>query len=359
MSKLLLRVGGTALLFGFLAWRAHWDKVFHAFRDLRVELWFGAVGLYMLTQVISAFRWQMLARPLGLCCSVSRLTAYYFIGMFWNLVLPTSVGGDVVRAWYLDNHSGHRLLAFLSVFADRASGLIVLLGMACVAALVYPGQLPGWIYGFVGGAAAFTVVFAFVVDLLSKRMHRLARPVEDGDRKKVKRGRLVEMALHFLARLGRLLEHARLYLRRPRLLLEVTLLSLLVQAGNVVLVWMIGMAIGAKVPAGYYWIAVPMITLLTLLPISLNGMGIREWGMAFFLEPLGVDKDTAFTLAFLWFLVYTATGLSGGLVYLFGDFKRPEVEADEPVGDHSHQGRAGQPQAVARAPSAGAGAPGA
>jgi hypothetical protein len=69
--------------------------------------------------------------------------------------------------------------------------------------------------------------------------------------------------------------------------------------------------------------------------------------MVLFLGPLGINKGTATALAFLWFLVYTASGLTGGLVYLFGDFKRPEVEADEPVGGHSHQGRAGQPQTVA------------
>lgn len=323
MTKFLLRVVGSALLLGVLAWKAPWNRIGEAFRELRVELWIGAVLLYMLTQVISAFRWQILARPLGLFRSVKQLTAYYFIGMFWNLVLPTSVGGDVVRAWYVEGKSGHRLLAFLSVFADRASGLIVLIAMACVTAVIYAFSLPLWIHAFVWSAAGCALLGFALLPVLTRHSHRLGK-------------------------LGRLIEHAHLYLRMPRLIVETTLLSLLVQAGNVILVWMVGLSIGAHVPFGFYWIAVPMITLLTLLPVSLNGMGIREWGMVLFLAPLGINEGTAISLAFLWFLVYTASGLAGGLVYLFGNFKRPEVKTEhEPVGDHSHQGRAGQPQTVA------------
>jgi glycosyltransferase 2 family protein len=347
VKKFLLRVGGSAILLGFLAWksRSSWDKVADSFRDMRIELWIGAVLLYMLTQVVSAFRWQILARPLGLLRSVGQLTAYYFIGMFWNLVLPTSVGGDVFRALYLDNRSGHRLLAFLSVFADRASGLLVLLAMACVTAAIYGGGLPPWVHWFVWGSAAFTALSVILLHVFADAISTAARA------SKTEAGRIAKI----LIRLAQLVEHGRRYLRMPRLIVETTLLSLLVQAGNVVLVWMVGLGIGAKVPFGYYWIAVPMITLLTLLPVSLNGMGIREWGMVLFLRPLGIDEGTAISLAFLWFLVYTASGLSGGLVYLFGNFKRPEVKDDhDPFGDHSHQGRAGQPQTIARAPTASA-----
>src|SRR5262245_36993905 len=118
---------------------------------MRIELWLAAVGMLMLTQMISAWRWQMLARPFGFECGVSRLTAYYFIGMYFNLLLPTSVGGDVMRAWYLDGGSGRRLAAFVSVFVDRFSGLLVLLSLACIGVLLLPLELPLWIPWLVWG----------------------------------------------------------------------------------------------------------------------------------------------------------------------------------------------------------------
>jgi hypothetical protein len=98
-----------------------------------------------------------------------------------------------------------------------------------------------------------------------------------------------------------------------------------------------------------------MVSLLTMLPVSVNGMGVREGGTALFLAPLGVGEGTAMTLAFLWFAVYTATSLAGGFVHLFGRFPRPvapaamsdEGQSDGPVRYHPDQGREGQPKAAA------------
>ncbi len=313
----------SAGLLGVLAWRTDWSRLGQAFAGLKPALWLGAVGLYLAIQVVSSLRWQLLARPLGFDPGWRRFTGFYFIGMFFNLVLPTSVGGDVVRAWYLDGHSGRRLDAFLTVLVDRVSGLLVLLALACAGAALCPFALPGWVSASVWGAAGAAVGGVAAAPLL----------IRCGDR---------------WGKLRRLAEGGRTYLRRPGLLAGTALLSVIVQAGNVGLVWAIGRAFGAPVPGAYYWVLVPMVSLLTMLPLSVNGMGIREGSTALFLAPLGVAEGTAICLAVLWFAAVTLASLAGGLVYLFGRFPRPEVRADhEPVGGHSHQGRAGQPRAAA------------
>jgi uncharacterized membrane protein YbhN (UPF0104 family) len=132
------------------------------------------------------------------------------------------------------------------------------------------------------------------------------------------------------------------------LLLVTTALSLLVQGINVILLWLIGRAIDAPVPASYCGIVVPMVTLLTLLPVSLNGMGVREGGMVLFLAPLGIPSAMAVSLAFLWFSVFVAASLFGAAIYLFGNFSQPGERAhDSLVGHHPDQGRARQPKAAA------------
>jgi uncharacterized membrane protein YbhN (UPF0104 family) len=305
-----------------LAWRTEWGPITRAFADLRPELWLAAVGLYLAAQLASALRWQWLARPLGFRHSLGQLTAFSFIGMYFNLVLPTSVGGDVVRAWYLDGGSHRRLLAFLSVFVDRLSGLLVLLALACAAVVVCPIALPAWVAASVWGTAGGALFGLGALPALARWTGRFDRA-------------------------RRLVDGVRLYLRHGRLLLATTGLSLLVQAANVVLVWLVGQAIDAPVPASYYWVLVPMVTLLTLLPVSLNGMGVREGGMVLFLTPLGVPAGTALSLAVLWFSVFAAASLCGGGVYLCGRFPRPEGQPDhEPVRGDSDQGRTGQPQAA-------------
>src|SRR5262249_26781431 len=119
--------------------------------------------------------------------------------------------------------------------------------------------------------------------------------------------------------------------RQPRVLIATTLLSTVVQIASVSLAWLVGMALNLQVPGSFYWIMVPLVSLLTLLPISVNGMGVREGATAVLLAPHGITAALAYSLSLLWFAVYVAAGLSGGLVYLFGRFPKPETPAAEKV----------------------------
>ena len=114
------------------------------------------------------------------------------------------------------------------------------------------------------------------------------------------------------------------------------------------ILWFVGQSLGIEVPAAYYWVLAPVVTLITMFPISLNGMGVREWGMVLLLAPLGVAQENATALSLLWFLVYSSLGLLGGVWYLFGRFPRFEVRSDDDsVGCGADQGREGEHQAAA------------
>jgi uncharacterized protein (TIRG00374 family) len=330
-----LRVLVSIALLTWLAWRTDWGQIGQAFVHLHFGLWLGAVGLYLLAQLASAWRWRLLAQPLGFHGSLYEFLRVYFVGMFFNLLLPTSVGGDVVRAWYLDGGSGRRMPAFLSVFVDRFSGLLVLLVLACVAELLCPIPLPWWI-----GASTWTTAACAALGLLA--LPAVARRLEEWDSSKTRIGqRLCALTLS----LSRFLS---LFYRRTRLLLVTTALSLLIQVVNVLLVGLIGRALETPIPVSYYGIVVPMVTLLTLLPVSLNGMGVREGGMVLFLTPLGISSATALSLSLLWFSVFAVASLMGGGVYFFSNLSRPGEPVDDPfVGRDSDQGRARQPKAAA------------
>ncbi len=345
MSKRLRPLLGLALL-GLLVWRTDWARVAESFARLNWGLWLAAVGAFLGAQLVSSVRWRMMARPLGFGGPTGRYVALYFVGMFFNLVLPTSVGGDFVRAWYLarsdqaPNLPGRGMAALGSVLMERLSGLMLLLSLACVAVCFCPAEVAAWLPWTVWGLAAAAVVgLAALIALpraptplryfpkLNARVTRLSRQLADA---------------------------ISVVLREPRLLLTTTLLSLVVQAANVVVVWLIGVGLGADVPAGYYWVLVPLVSLLTMLPVSINGMGLREWAAVALLAPLGVADGVAVSLAFLWFLAQAAVSLSGVAFYAGGGFARPpaggltEEETEHgPVGDRADQGREGQPPAAA------------
>jgi uncharacterized membrane protein YbhN (UPF0104 family) len=335
-----LRLGGSAALLAFLAWRTDWGRMADAFAGLRVGWWLLAVALYAVTQLVSSLRWRLLAAPLGLRQAPGRFVTYYFVGMFFNLVLPTSVGGDVVRAWYLDGGSGRKLPAFLSVLADRASGLLMLIAIACAAAAVSPLDLPQRISWSVYGVGATAVVGVAVLFALAGPFSRAPQ------------GSALADALPCGARLNRLPAAARdlrsAMFPSPHVFLVTTLLSVVVQSANVILVWLVGLALGLDVPASYYWVLVPVVTLLTLFPVSVNGMGVREWGTVLMLAPLGVAREAATALALLWFATFSAVSLAGAFCYLFGRFPRFEVRPDdEPVRRDPDQGREGQSRTAA------------
>jgi uncharacterized membrane protein YbhN (UPF0104 family) len=134
---------------------------------------------------------------------------------------------------------------------------------------------------------------------------------------------------------------------RPRLVIVSAALSVAVQLSGVVQVALIGAALGLEVPIAIFGVAVPMVALLTLLPISLNGMGVREAGMALFLQPAGVAASQAVAVAFLWFCSQTVAGLVGGAVYLNVRSRRREDAHGAFVGDRADQERARQYRAAA------------
>lgn len=335
-SRIRLLISGV--LIGWLAWQMNWTQVGQAFAHLRLQWWLAAVGLLIALQMVSAVRWRSLAGTLGVARPLRQMMGFYFIGMYFNLLLPTSVGGDVVRAWYLNHEPGQRMRAFVSIFLDRLSGLWVLMALACLGVLLSPLSLAEWVRGSVWFCAGSGVLATALLPVLIR--HRKWVPWKFGH------------ALEALATVP-----------SPWVLVGPILLSIIVQAGNVAIVWLIGLALDAPVPASSYWIVVPLVTLLTMLPVSINGMGVREGAMVLLLAPLAVTQETAITLAFLWFTVQLAVSLLGGLVYLFGRFSGPPRSQisvweqgataeegqgnDGSVGSNSDQGRTRQSKTAA------------
>src|SRR5688572_28654914 len=105
----VIRFAVSAVLLGWIGYGTDWARVARSFAALRPEWWLAAVATLIAAQVVSARRWQLFARALHFDRSLAQLTGYYLIGMYFNLLLPTSVGGDVMRAWYLDGGSRRKL----------------------------------------------------------------------------------------------------------------------------------------------------------------------------------------------------------------------------------------------------------
>lgn len=288
---LLVRTLVTCVLLGWIGWKTDWSAVASAFAHLDVACWLGAVGLLVFGQAVSAKRWQIAGDAVQMPRTTWQMFRYYLIGMYFNLLLPTSVGGDVVRVWYLNNRSGQSLRATAAVLADRLSGLGVLVLMACVAVFFAPESTPSWV-----PLTVYSIAAAGLCGVLA-----LAGLTYSGKLPKARQDQLDVLWEMF---------------RNPRAVFWTTVCSVIVQVNSVAVCWLVARGLSIDVPFAYFAVIVPMVSLLTLVPISVNGMGVREESCIVFLAPFGVTKEVATTLALLWFGAQLAVSVMGGLAYL-------------------------------------------
>jgi uncharacterized membrane protein YbhN (UPF0104 family) len=271
--------------------------------------WFAAVLIYLLSQIASGVRWAGLARPIGFRLSWLRFQQLYFEGMFFSLCLPSSIGGDVVKALRLGGDGRGRILAVCTVLADRVAGVlaIVIIGVSALAARQYSLSL-------MQSAGIALCLLAAVLAATRVGFALLEWPL-----KRIKRHHPL------MALLERLLP----YHHHPYVFWNAIGWSLVVQGLNIVAVFALGQALGLGLPLEAYCIAVPIIGLLSALPISLNGVGVREGGLVWILSSYGVAEATCVALGLLWLSVTVATGLVGGLVYLLGPPIRGDANPSE------------------------------
>lgn len=296
----LLRLALGLSVLGFLVWKTEWAPLLALFRGMEPGGWCLALLLYAGVQMgLSSSRWRLLAEPLGFRAPWRHYFTLYYIGLFFNLFLPTSMGGDVVRAWTLAETKDRRVKAFLSVVSDRLSGLLALVLLACLATLLFDQPLPAWIRLTVWGLAAGMILGYALLPVLAKRSPKLLS-----------------------------VAHALSVSRGHRWRWAVALgLSLLVQSASVAQIALMGEALGLRVPLLGYAVVVPLVSLLTMLPISVGGMGVREGSLLLLLAPFGVSGPEAVGLGLSWLAMNLVMGLGGGLVYLF---RRPH-RLEEPT----------------------------
>lgn len=259
--------------------------------------------VYLASQVLSAFRWQLLARPLGFGEPFRRFLACFFAGMYLNLFGPSTLAGDVGRAILLAGGQ-RRARALTTVVAHRAIGLVALVSIAAVALLCLPRfPLPRTLY--------WTAWSLPVLALLAWRCGPLA-------------------AVGWLApqhRARRFVEHdLGPYRDDRRLLLWSFTLACIMHLAQVGSQALLAVALGLHLPWTFFLVFVPVVNVAAMLPVTVSGIGVREAGYWYFLGSIGANREDALALGLISSAVALAAGLTGApsLVAI----GKPEPEQD-------------------------------
>ncbi len=301
----IIQIAVSTILLAFILRQVQWVDVWAALRRIDRGWLAVAWGLFLLGVVVRAMRWRVLLDALGVHRPLRELTSWYFVGSFFNVILPTGFGGDAVRAAELSQDTGRPGPVINSVLVDRYLGIMVLLAMGLIAGILRPGTASPGIF-------TFTAVL-FIGGLLAAWLLRrtwwasLAR-----------RENLVGKAVRML-RLPALAEAFAPYDRRSigRGLAASLVFNLLQIGWNVAIGW----GLGLRLPVSVYFVFVPLTAVALLLP-AFGGLGVRELSYVGLFAGAGVPQAIALALSLGVYIITVATGLVGGAIYLVGGIRR-------------------------------------
>jgi len=271
------------------------------------------LALTLLAVVVAAARWQRVADVLHLHARLRTFVSQYLAGMFIGNVLPSTIGGDVVRVSRLGATTGDTPGSFASVVLERVSGwvvlpLLTLIGLAVHPSLLHLGNATRLALFLSLGALGVLAVL-LVAGVSPKVGGRLAH--NDG-------------WLRFIGAVHLGMEQFR---RAPGAVFAVLGVSFAYQLTLVVAAWTVGHALGLNIGITVLLAFMPAVAMAQVLPISIGGLGLREGALVLFLHPLGVSYEHAIALGLLIYGMNLAVSLLGAPAFAVGGAKRPAQAA--------------------------------
>jgi uncharacterized membrane protein YbhN (UPF0104 family) len=299
--KASVSIGLLWLLFKRVDMARLWGYAKHA-----SPLWLAAALLLYLVMILaSAWRWSLLLHAQHLRIPYSFLTSSYLVATFLNNFLPSNIGGDFIRISDTARIAGSKTLATTVVLIDRGIGLLGLALMAATGATLMHRLSVGpvgpkllWA-GFCLGAILATPAL-----LMPESMTRLLAPLRVFHKEWVD------------ARITRLTAAMTKFKETPTAIAGCFLGAVIVQ--TVLVLFYLAIAHSMSIPVGFAELAVivPVSFIVQMIPVSVNGFGVREATFGFYFTRLGLPLESALLVSFMGAALIMIFSLSGGLVYI-------------------------------------------
>lgn len=323
---------------GVLVWvlgKQDWEKLLGVFQTLKPTPFVVTALICVLSQVLLAMRWWILLLAQEIRISFWTAVRLHFLGLFYNNIMPSSVGGDVLRAWYVAKHTEEKWRAALSVLFDRLWGLFGLVIIAVSAYAFLLGDAPEaadaaqkqsgipWhavkiAVSVVLGTGALTFLGLYVLSATRPWVIRLGRGIWR---------EAVTLCVKSKEALG-------LYIRTPQALLAALMTTFLLQGMVIVAFWYLGRSLGMTAGLDAYFVIFPITWVLAALPISISGWGVLEGGIThLFVVLQGAEPEQALTLALCQRMIWILGSLPGAIIHLRGAHLPRSFSFDAEEGD--------------------------
>ncbi len=303
----VLKIFITFAIIAFLFARVDLAQMANQLSRANAGLLLLALALYFSAILIGAIKWLLLVRAQKMTVPLGNLVTYSLVGLFFGNLLPTNVGGDVVRAYGLMRATGNSEGAAVSVLVDRLLGLIAFMGAAvvmailAVATLTRGAELKQIEIATVFFAALFIAASAL---MFSERVGQRIKFVFD-----------IGLLAPIRPMAKRVFHALQVYRRSYRALALNFVLSASIVLVTTCVWYTVALALGIRVSLFYFLLFNPLIAFVLLIPISFNGLGPKEATAVFFFGLAGVPSELALAMSLIFHMIVVLTSLPGGALW--------------------------------------------
>lgn len=301
--KVIISVG----LIAFLIWKVSPGELLRYLKEIDLFLLVTALFVFLLSSFLGAVQWYILLRKSGLELVFPKVLNLYFVGLFFNNFLPANVGGDAFKIFDVAKMGNDPYKVFAITLLDRIFGIFGLCILALVSSLIlfHTGNIDNlWVY---------ILIFAFIVGgvvvvILNKRVVHFLRNFFS----RITIWKIGERLDLIFSQLGGLRNLKSVMAR-------VSLLTILIQFLRIMTHIIIGRSIGMEMSGWmplYFFVFVPLLGIIMIFPISINGLGVREGAGIFLFTGVGILAEQALLVEFLTYIVMVFVSLSGGVLFL-------------------------------------------
>jgi len=302
---IILRVGISIALLVFLFGQVDGKALFRIIRGADIWLLLLAFLIFTLVYAVCLFRWEMLLKAVRVYLPVKRIIVSFSGGMFFNVFMPSTIGGDLVRSLDLAAHTKKGKEVVATVLLDRLSGYAGMV-LVAVVAIIFG-------YRLVQDRAVVLIVLA-IVALLALILLLLFNNFFFS---KINRFFHAPNGSRLMTAIKNTHQELYYFRQRKRILFLNLAYSIFIQVVAPVSYYLIAVALGIKTDIIYFFIFFPLIGAITLLPISIGGLGLRDATTIYFFAKAGMAKDAAFAISIMVFFYTLLLGALGGIIYVF------------------------------------------
>lgn len=288
--KTLLKVAVSATLIWLLYSKLDWGDIAAKLRGANPSWLALAFGLMILNTVVSAAKWRLFLAADGMAIPLPSLWASYITASFFNLFLPSTIGGDAYRIADIGSRTGEHSRVAASILADRITGFFALSAYGFAASLLVRPLIVEWhAWYYLPSSCAMLALAGLAAALMSERFLNLCLRAVPGRRLREKAAAIA----------SKIVGSMKLYAGRWGLVLKALAISFLFQLDLILAVWAITKAIGLSIPLGPFFLFLPIKTFLEMIPVSVFGLGLRDLGYTLFMLAMGLGEGAAAAAALI------------------------------------------------------------